>query len=97
MQDLEVTEVFQKVRPGTRYRLRSMVAYYGAHYFAFVLHPATRRWTLFDDAHISEVLVFSGVPCQKSKKLGFSWRIAGCSLLTTVSPSFADITFDKVM
>lgn len=35
------------------YRLRSMVCYYGAHYFAFVLLPDTDRWVMFDDTRVS--------------------------------------------
>ena len=56
-----MAEVYQKVQPGTTYRLRSMVAYYGAHYFSFVLHPVTHRWTLFDDAHIVEARISSSL------------------------------------
>ena len=40
-----------------RYRLRSMVCYYGSHYSALVLLPALggERWVLFDDARVSTV------------------------------------------
>jgi len=38
-----------------RYRLRCMVCYYGEHYQALILLPATQRWVLFDDAHVSPV------------------------------------------
>lgn len=35
---------------GTRYRLASMVCYYGRHYFAFLLLPASGGWVMMDDA-----------------------------------------------
>ena len=37
------------------YRLSSMVCYYGAHYQALLLLPDTKRWTLVDDASVSDV------------------------------------------
>ena len=44
------------VPPGIElYKLRSMVCYYGAHYQALVLLPGPNRWTLVDDASVSDV------------------------------------------
>ena len=37
------------------YALRSMVAFYGSHYHAFVRNPDTNLWRIFDDTHVSEV------------------------------------------
>jgi ubiquitin C-terminal hydrolase len=37
------------------YRLRSLVCYYGAHYFAFVLLPDRCEWVAIDDARVSPV------------------------------------------
>ncbi len=49
-------EVFLGVGSGVHcYRLRSMVCYYGEHYQALILLPATQRWVLFDDAYVSPV------------------------------------------
>ncbi len=37
------------------YRLRSLVGYYGAHYYAFVVLPELGRWVMFDDTRVSNV------------------------------------------
>ncbi len=37
------------------YRLRSLVCYYGAHYFAFVLLPELQAWVMIDDTRVSRV------------------------------------------
>jgi hypothetical protein len=37
------------------YRLRSLVGYYGAHYFAFVLMPEQQAWVVIDDARATRV------------------------------------------
>ena len=37
------------------YRLRSLVCYYGAHYFAFVRHPELGVWLMFDDTRVTRV------------------------------------------
>ncbi len=37
------------------YCLRSLVCYYGAHYFAFVLVPDLGRWIMFDDTRVSKI------------------------------------------
>ena len=53
---LDLGELYRGLEPGAhRYRLCSMVAYYGAHYQAFVFVPDLQRWLLFDDAAVSSV------------------------------------------
>jgi hypothetical protein len=53
---LDLADVFQAVEPGAlRYRLRSMVAYYGQHYQALVLSRSDCRWVLLDDAKATAV------------------------------------------
>ena len=43
-------------RAGTlRYRLRSMVCYYGQHYQALVLVPEAGGWLMFDDTRVARV------------------------------------------
>ena len=43
------------------YGLRSMVGYYGAHYFAFVLVPDLGRWLMFDDSRVSSIGAWADV------------------------------------
>ena len=51
-----MADIYQAVDPGLLvYALRSMVCYYGSHYFAFVLSPQLGQWLLFDDASVSRV------------------------------------------
>ena len=53
---VDVGDVYCGRRPGQDvYRLRSMVCYYGAHYFAFVLVPDLGRWLIFDDTRVSNI------------------------------------------
>ena len=64
---VDLAALYQGLPPGAhRYRLRSMVAYYGAHYQAFVrvgeegggggpAAHARSSWVLFDDAHVAAV------------------------------------------
>ncbi len=48
--------VYRGLHPGQYvYRLRSLVGYYGAHYFAFVLLPELQAWVMFDDTRVSRV------------------------------------------
>ena len=37
------------------YTLRSMVAYYGSHYLAFVMRPDLEVWVMFDDAAVTKI------------------------------------------
>ena len=49
-------QVYQGVQPALhRYRLRSMVCYYGQHYQAMVLVPDAGGWLMFDDSRVSGV------------------------------------------
>ena len=53
---LDLAALYGGLDPGAHhYRLRSMVAYYGAHYQAFVFMPDLQRWVLLDDAAVSSV------------------------------------------
>ncbi|KAL4450740.1 hypothetical protein ABPG77_001096 [Micractinium sp. CCAP 211/92] len=54
---LDLSEVYRvDVRAGThRYRLRSMVCYYGQHYQALVLVPEAGGWLVFDDTRVALV------------------------------------------
>ena len=44
-----------------RYRLRSMVCYYGQHYQALVLVPDAGGWLMFDDTRVSRVGAWADV------------------------------------
>ncbi len=53
---MDLAEVFSGLAPGKHlYRLRSLVCYYGAHYFAYVLLPELQAWAKIDDTHVSRV------------------------------------------
>ena len=53
---VDLSHIYQAIDPGAhRYRLRSMVAYYSAHYQAFVSMPDLNAWVLLDDAVVSRV------------------------------------------
>ena len=53
---VDLGEVYQGVERGARrYRLRSMVCYYGQHYQALVLVPDAGGWLMFDDTRVSRV------------------------------------------
>ena len=53
---VDLHAVYRGVNPGQHvYRLRSLVCYYGAHYFAFVLLPELGAWVMFDDTRVSRV------------------------------------------
>ena len=53
---MDLGEVYHAVETGVHvYRLRSLVCYYGAHYFAFVLVPGPSGWLLFDDTRVSSI------------------------------------------
>ncbi|EFN57334.1 hypothetical protein CHLNCDRAFT_21625 [Chlorella variabilis] len=55
-EEVDLGEVYQGVQPGLfRYRLRSMVCYYGQHYQAMVLVPDAGGWLMFDDSRVSGV------------------------------------------
>ena len=63
-------EVFLGIGAGVHlYQLRSMVCYYGEHYQALILLPATQRWVLFDDAHVNPVGTWADVrrKCQAGR------------------------------
>jgi hypothetical protein len=47
--------------PGTLYRLRAMVCYYGRHYSAFVHLPEPSLWVAFDDASSNSVRTWAAV------------------------------------
>ncbi len=56
MQTVDAAHVFVGGRPGLYlYSLKSMVSYYGLHYFAFVKDTDTGIWRMFDDTTASEV------------------------------------------
>ena len=52
---VDLGQLYRGVPPGTLYRLRSMVCYYGRHYSAVVLLPELGRWVMFDDATASSI------------------------------------------
>jgi hypothetical protein len=53
---VDLHSVYRGVAPGEHvYHLRSMVCYYGAHYFAFVLLPEQQAWVQIDDTRASRV------------------------------------------
>jgi hypothetical protein len=53
---VDMHSVYRGLHPGQHvYRLRSLVGYYGAHYFAFVLLPELQAWVMFDDTRVSRV------------------------------------------
>ena len=53
---LDLAAVYRGLPPQQHvYRLRSLVCYYGAHYFAFVLVPELGAWVMFDDTRTSRV------------------------------------------
>ena len=53
---VDLGEVYQGAERGAhRYRLSSMVCYYGQHYQALVLVPDAGGWLMFDDMHVSRV------------------------------------------
>mgnify|MGYP001086253949 CR=1 FL=1 len=53
---VDLAEVYSGLPPGRHlYRLRSLVCYYGAHYFAYVLLPELQAWAKIDDTHVSKV------------------------------------------
>ncbi|GAB4821090.1 hypothetical protein N2152v2_008136 [Parachlorella kessleri] len=59
---VDLHAVYRGVNPGQHvYRLRSLVCYYGAHYFAFVLLPELGAWVMFDDTRVSRVGAWADV------------------------------------
>ncbi|KAL4433796.1 hypothetical protein ABPG75_000237 [Micractinium tetrahymenae] len=55
-EEVDLGEVYQGAEPGAhRYRLRSMVCYYGQHYQALVLVPEAGGWLMFDDTRVARV------------------------------------------
>ncbi|KAL4433799.1 hypothetical protein ABPG75_000240 [Micractinium tetrahymenae] len=55
-EEVDLGEVYQGAKPGAhRYRLRSMVCYYGQHYQALVLVPEAGGWLMFDDTRVARV------------------------------------------
>ena len=53
---VDLGEVYQGAEVGAhRYRLRSMVCYYGQHYQALVLVPEAGGWLMFDDTRVARV------------------------------------------
>ena len=53
---VDLGEVYQGADRGAhRYRLCSMVCYYGQHYQALVLAPQAGGWLMFDDTRVSRV------------------------------------------
>ena len=59
---VDLGEVYQGVERGAhRYRLRSMVCYYGQHYQALVLVPDAGGWLMFDDTRVSRVGAWADV------------------------------------
>ena len=56
LQELDMADVYAGLQPGDHwYTLRSMVGFYGAHYFALVRDPGLQQWLLLDDALVSVV------------------------------------------
>ncbi len=54
--------MYSGLAPGRHaYRLRSIVCYYGAHYFAFVLLPELQAWVMIDDARVTRVGTWADV------------------------------------
>ena len=66
-QDIDAAHVYAGWKPGLcRYRLRSMVCFYGAHYQAFVASAdrssaGTGAWSVFDDARVAFVGAWADV------------------------------------
>jgi len=57
-----MADIYQAGDPGVLvYGLRSMVCYYGSHYFAFVLSPQLGQWLIFDDASVQGVGTWTDV------------------------------------
>ncbi|KAL4450742.1 hypothetical protein ABPG77_001098 [Micractinium sp. CCAP 211/92] len=55
-EEIDLGEVYQGTERGShRYRLRSMVCYYGQHYQALVLVPEAGGWLVFDDTRVARV------------------------------------------
>lgn len=55
LQGLDIADMADEVQPGHyKYRLYSMVCYYGHHYVAFILLP-DGIWHIFDDHNSSRV------------------------------------------
>jgi hypothetical protein len=67
---LLLQDLYAGVDPATPpYRLRSMVAFYGSHYSAFVLRPELGAWVMFDDAAVSRIGAWADVvrKCQAGR------------------------------
>jgi len=59
---VDLGEVYQGAERGAhRYRLRSMVCYYGQHYQALVLVPEAGGWLMFDDTRVTRVGAWADV------------------------------------
>ena len=59
---VDLGEVYQGVERGAhRYRLRSMVCYYGQHYSAFVWAEDLAAWLMFDDTRVRRVGAWADV------------------------------------
>ena len=59
---VDLADIYMAGEPGALvYGLRSMVCYYGSHYFAFVLSPQLGQWLIFDDASVQSVGTWADV------------------------------------
>jgi ubiquitin C-terminal hydrolase len=58
---IDLGQLYADLMPGTLYRLRAMVCYYGRHYSAFVHLPQLSRWVTFDDSSAGSIGSWSDV------------------------------------
>lgn len=53
---IDLGQLYEGTPPGSLYRLRAMVCYYGRHYSAFARLPELGdRWVMFDDSSASAI------------------------------------------
>ena len=58
---VDLCDFYAGVPRNARYRLCSMVCYYGQHYQALVLVPEAGGWLMFDDTRVSRVGAWADV------------------------------------